>query len=77
MRGLLLNRVNVAYCTGQGHLAAHCDADQLLNKNEHSLLTINGFLTDRPQGSGRATRFLTGNIIVSGANINIKEEDIL
>lgn len=73
----MCNRVNVAYCSGKGHLAAHRDADHVLNEHERTFLTINGFLTDRPRGSGGATRFLTDDIVVSGANINIKKEDVL
>lgn len=73
----MCNRVNVAYCTGKGHLAAHRDADHVLNEHERSFLTINGFLTDRPQGSGGATRFLSDDIVVSGADIHINKEDVL
>lgn len=73
----MISRVNVAYCSGRGHLAAHRDADHVLCENERSFLTINGFLTDRPRESGGATRFLKDDIRVSGADIIIRDEDVI
>lgn len=74
----MVPRINVAYCTGKGHLAAHRDADHVLNEHERSFLTINGFLTNRPVGSGGATRFLKDDIVVQGSDIPIKEDsDVL
>jgi hypothetical protein len=70
-------RVNVALCTGKGHLAAHRDADHVLNEHERTFLTINGFLTDRKANTGGATRFLVDNIPVEGADIRIRPSDIL
>lgn len=32
--GVVVPRVNVAHCVGKGHLAAHRDADQVLNEHE-------------------------------------------
>ncbi|CAB9513679.1 Inherit from NOG: P4Hc [Seminavis robusta] len=72
--GLTSNRVNVAYCSGKGHLAAHRDADHVWNEHERSFLTINGYLTNRPVGSGGATRFLVDDIRVEGSDIPINEE---
>ena len=72
------SNMNVAYCTGKGHLAAHRDGDSILSENERSFLTINGYLTDRPVGTGGATRFLKDDIVVSGADIHVSEEtDVL
>jgi hypothetical protein len=70
-------RINIAYCSRKGHLAAHRDADSVLNEHERSFLTINGYLTDRPSGAGGATRFLVDEINVKGADILINDSDVL
>jgi len=73
----LTDKINVAYCTGKGHLAAHRDAVRVVNEHERSLLTIAGYLTALPAGSGGGTRFLVDDIQVEGAEIPIHEEHIL
>lgn len=70
-------RINVAYCSGVGHLAAHRDADHVVKEHQRSFLTINGYLTDRPKGSGGATRFLVDDILVQGSDILIHDEHVL
>uniref|UniRef100_A0A7S4W0D2 Fe2OG dioxygenase domain-containing protein n=1 Tax=Ditylum brightwellii TaxID=49249 RepID=A0A7S4W0D2_9STRA len=44
---------------GRGHFSPHRDGDYIVNKNERSLLTINGYLTALPPNCGGATRFMT------------------
>jgi len=43
---------------GQGHFRPHRDGYYMIDEHHRSLITINGFLTDRPKGYGGATRFV-------------------
>lgn len=70
-------KVEIAYCSEKGHLAAHRDGVHVVNEHERSFLTISGFLTSRPSGLGGATRFLKDDIRVESADILIREEHIL
>ena len=73
----LSSTINVAFCSGKGHLSAHRDDDLVVSEHERSFLTINGFLTARPLGTGGATRFLADDIRVQGADIPIRDSDVL
>ena len=50
---------------GQGHFGPHRDGCHTVDENHRSLITINGFLTDRPPGFGGATRFVKDDIELS------------
>eukprot|EP01062_Namystynia_karyoxenos_P000574 TRINITY_DN10204_c0_g1_i2.p1 TRINITY_DN10204_c0_g1~~TRINITY_DN10204_c0_g1_i2.p1 ORF type:complete len:223 (+),score=60.61 TRINITY_DN10204_c0_g1_i2:77-745(+) len=43
---------------GQGHFGPHRDGDQVFGDHRRSMLTVNGYLSALPPGSGGATRFL-------------------
>jgi len=43
---------------GKGHFGPHRDSCYQVDAHHRSLLTVNGYLTDRPTGYGGATRFL-------------------
>lgn len=65
---------------GTGHFGPHRDGARIVDENHRSLITINGYLTDRPLGYGGATRFVKDSI---DANLNedglftTPEEDVL
>jgi len=43
---------------GQGHFGPHRDAHYKEDEHHRSLMTLGGYLTDRPTGFGGATRFI-------------------
>lgn len=47
---------------GRGHFSAHRDADYQVDQHHCSLLTINGYLTDRPSDEDGATRLLKDDV---------------
>lgn len=47
---------------GQGHFGPHRDGARIVDEHHRSLITINGFLTNRPSGFGGATRFVRDRI---------------
>ena len=47
---------------GRGHFAPHRDGCHQIDEHHRSLLTLNGYLTDRPVGFGGATRFLKDDV---------------
>merc|ERR1712154_136067 len=47
---------------GTGHFGPHRDGCRFIDEHHRSLITINGYLTDRPKGFGGATRFVKDNI---------------
>jgi hypothetical protein len=65
---------------GTGHFGPHRDGARIVDENHRSLITINGYLTDRPLGYGGATRFVKDSI---DTNLNedglftTPEEDVL
>ena len=48
----------VACYPGKGHFGPHRDGFYQESENRRSLITLNGYLTDRPAGFGGATRFV-------------------
>ncbi len=66
---------------GKGHFGPHRDGYYLLDENHRSLITINGYLTDRPHGFGGATRFLKdsleANLNTSKGIFTAEEDDII
>jgi len=73
-------RWRIACYPGAGHFGPHRDASYVANEHHRSLLTINGFLTDRPTGYGGATRFLKDDINASLDDEGIfsaRESDVL
>mmetsp|Transcript_9616 Transcript_9616/g.17368 ORF Transcript_9616/g.17368 Transcript_9616/m.17368 type:complete len:273 (-) Transcript_9616:120-938(-) len=52
----------IACYPGKGHFGPHRDGCHIVNENRRSLITINGFLTDRPAGFGGATRFVKDDV---------------
>ena len=74
------HRWRVACYPGQGHFGPHRDRCRIINEHCRSLITINGFLTDRPSGFGGATRFVKDDIIAKVNEDGIystKECDVL
>lgn len=61
----LNHRWRIVCYPGQGHFGPHRDGCHIINEHRRSLVTINGFLTDRPAGFGGATRFVKDNINAS------------
>lgn len=60
-----LNRTwRVACYPGRGHFGPHRDGCRTEDRHRRSLLTINGYLTDRPVGFGGATRFVRDDLAV-------------
>ena len=74
----------VRYAPGRGLFGPHRDGCRLLDDHHRSLITINGYLTDRPgargPGSG-ATRFLRDSLEVrltdDGRLFTVGDEDVL
>lgn len=56
---------------GKGHFGPHRDGCYKIDDHHRSLITINGFLTDRPGGFGGATRFVRDDI-----NVELSENGI-
>lgn len=57
-------RWRVACYQEGGHFGPHRDAYHKVDENHRSLITLNGYLTDRPTGFGGATRFVQDDIDV-------------
>mmetsp|Transcript_303 Transcript_303/g.495 ORF Transcript_303/g.495 Transcript_303/m.495 type:complete len:274 (-) Transcript_303:50-871(-) len=55
----------IACYPGKGHFGPHRDGCHVEDENHRSLITLNGYLTDRSIGYGGATRFLVDDISVS------------
>jgi hypothetical protein len=64
-------RFRIVNYPGKGHFGPHRDAQQIVDEHHRSLITINGFLTDRPSGFGGATRFVKDDI-----DLSLNEEGI-
>jgi len=60
----LNSRWRVACYPGKGHFGPHRDGCYIQDKHHRSLITINGYLTDRPVGYGGATRFVRDDLII-------------
>lgn len=56
---------------GKGHFGPHRDGCCRIDEHHRSLITINGFLTDRPLGFGGATRFVRDDV-----NVELTEDGI-
>lgn len=61
----LNERWRIACYNGRGHFGPHRDGCYMVNENLRSLITINGFLTDRPPGFGGATRFVKDGLVAT------------
>ena len=61
----------VACYPGTGHFGPHRDGAHVEDEHHRSLLTLNGYLTDRPLGTGGATRFVRDDIEVHIEHIPI------
>lgn len=55
-------RFRIVNYPGIGHFGPHRDGCYIVDEHHRSLITINGFLTDRPIGFGGATRFVKDDI---------------
>lgn len=64
----LNERWRVVCYPGTGHFGPHRDGCRLIDEHHRSLITVNGYLTDRPKGFGGATRFLKDSIKVQFNN---------
>lgn len=60
----LNSRWRVACYPGQGHFGPHRDGCFIQDEHHRSLITLNGYLTDRPVGFGGATRFVRDDLDV-------------
>jgi len=60
----LNSRWRVACYPGKGHFGPHRDGCHIVDEHHRSLITINGYLTDRPSGYGGATRFVRDDLDV-------------
>jgi len=60
----LNSRWRIVCYPGSGHFGPHRDGCRLVDEHHRSLITINGYLTDRPKGFGGATRFVKDSIEV-------------
>jgi hypothetical protein len=65
----LNTRWRVACYPGIGHFGPHRDGCHFVDENHRSLITINGYLTDRPIGFGGATRFVKDSL-----DLNLDED---
>lgn len=54
-----------------GHFGPHRDGCHIEDENHRSLITLNGYLTDRPVGFGGATRFVKDDL-----EVNLNEDGI-
>lgn len=66
----LNHRWRIVCYPGRGHFGPHRDGCYLIDEHHRSLITINGYLTDRPIGYGGATRFVKDDI-----DVHFNEED--
>lgn len=76
----LNSRWRIVCYPGTGHFGPHRDGCRIIDEHHRSLITINGYLTDRPHGFGGATRFVKDDIDVSLNQDGIfttSEEDVL
>lgn len=77
----LNERWRVACYPGFGHFGPHRDGCRVIDENHRSLMTINGYLTDRPLSTGGATRFIKDSLDLSICEIRgiytAEEEDVL
>jgi len=77
----LNERWRVACYPGFGHFGPHRDGCRVIDENHRSLLTINGYLTDRPLSTGGATRFIKDSLDLSICEkrgiYTAEEEDVL
>jgi len=55
-------RWRVVCYPGKGHFGPHRDGCRIVDQHHRSLITINGYLTDRPEGFGGATRFVKDDL---------------
>ena len=66
---------------GTGYFGPYRDGNIVKDEHHRSLITINGYLMDRPRGFGEATRFVKDNIDVQRSEQNgvltTPEEDVL
>jgi len=60
----LNSRWRIARYSDRGHFAPHRDGCRIVDEHHRSLITINGYLTDRPTGFGGATRFVKDDIAI-------------
>lgn len=60
----LNERWRVVCYPGSGHFGPHRDGCRFVDEHRRSLITLNGYLTDRPRGFGGATRFVRDDIEV-------------
>ena len=60
----LNSRWRVACYQEKGHFGPHRDGCHIEDEHHRSLITLNGYLTDRPTGFGGATRFIKDDIDV-------------
>jgi len=58
----LNSRWRIACYPGKGHFGPHRDGCYIQDEHHRSLITINGYLTDRPVGYGGATRFVRDDL---------------
>ena len=73
-------RFLVSRYDGLGHFGPHRDQGRVDNENHRSLITLAGYLTDRPAGFGGATRFVRDEMDVfqrEDGLFTTPEEDIL
>ena len=76
----LNSRWRIVCYPGKGHFGPHRDGYRFIDENHRSLITINGYLTDRPIGFGGATRFLKDSLEVNLSKNDIftaEEDDII
>lgn len=76
----LNERWRIVCYPGRGHFGPHRDGCRYIDEHHRSLITINGYLTDRPQGFGGATRFVKDSIEVElneDGLFTTSEEDVL
>jgi len=55
-------RWRVVLYPGRGHFGPHRDGCRIVDDHHRSLITINGYLTNRPSGFGGATRFVRDDV---------------
>lgn len=58
----LNTNIKIGCYPGYGHFGPHRDAIRTFSEHQRSLITVNGYLTDRPIGFGGATRFVNDSI---------------
>jgi hypothetical protein len=75
----LNSRWRVVCYPGQGHFGPHRDGCHIEDIHHRSLITLNGYLTDRPVGFGGATRFVRDDleVLLKDGIFTTPEEDVL